>query len=87
MLIGAVFVSFITSLCFIMAFIAAYLKSDNNNLGILTGAVVSNASTIVTFWMGGAIRSSRDDSRSVVSSSHDSPDGRSSSSSNVAPSI
>ncbi len=59
MLLGAIIVSVANSLAFFAALIIAYIAKDEGNLGLLIGAVIANASTVVSFWLGSSAESAR----------------------------
>jgi len=52
LLIGAIVVSVLNSLAFITALAMAYRVQDAASISLLIGAVVANASTVVSFWLG-----------------------------------
>jgi hypothetical protein len=58
---GAIAVSVLASLSFTAALIIAYMAKDQANLSLLIGAVISNFSTAVSFWLGSSAGSQRKD--------------------------
>jgi len=59
MMLGAIIVSVANSLAFFAALGFAYWKGDSSNISLLVGAVVANASTVVSFWLGSSAGSAR----------------------------
>lgn len=60
--IGAIAVSVLACITFLAALIIAYMSKDQSNLALLIGAVISQFSTIVSFWVGSSAGSQRKDS-------------------------
>jgi hypothetical protein len=58
---GAIAVSLLASFSFTAALIIAYMAKDQANLSLLIGAVISNFSTAVSFWLGSSAGSQRKD--------------------------
>lgn len=67
MAVGAIVMSTLASLAFGGALVMAYLSTDQANLELLVGAVVSNFSTAVSFWLGSSAGSRKKDEDSAVS--------------------
>lgn len=59
MVLGAIIVSVANSIAFFAALAFAYWKGDTTSISLLVGAVVANASTVVSFWLGSSADSSR----------------------------
>lgn len=59
MMLGAIAVSLANSLAFLTALIIAYINHDTASLGQLIGAVIANATTVVSFWLGSSAGSAR----------------------------
>lgn len=59
MMLGAIVVSVANSLAFFAALIVAYFSKDSANLTLLIGAVVANASSVISFWIGSSAGSAR----------------------------
>lgn len=59
MMLGAIIVSMTNSIAFFGALIIAYLSKDQQNLGLLIGAVIANGTTVVAFWLGSSAGSVR----------------------------
>ena len=61
MTLGAIVVSVLISGAFMAAFFIAYYMKDQANMSLLTGAVISNFTTVVAFWMGSSAGSQKKD--------------------------
>jgi len=59
MLIGAIVMSVTSAIAFFAALVISYLSKDQPNLGLLIGAVISNMSNSLSFWIGSSIGSMR----------------------------
>lgn len=58
---GAIVASGIAGAAFIVALVIAYLSKDQANLPLLIGSVISNFSTVVSFWVGSSAGSQKKD--------------------------
>lgn len=58
---GAIVTSILTSLGFLSALVIAYLSSDHTNQSLMIGAVISNFTTTVSFWLGSSFGSQKKD--------------------------
>jgi hypothetical protein len=56
---GAILVSLVNGLAFLVALLVAFLSHDGTNLALLIGAVIANASTTISFWLGSSAGSAR----------------------------
>ena len=56
---GAVVIAILTQIAFFGALIVAYLTKDAANLSLLYGAIVANATTTVSYYLGSSASSSR----------------------------
>jgi hypothetical protein len=59
MLYGAIAISGLNMIAFLGAFGVAFFLKDSNNLTLLIGAVIANASTAISFWLGSSAGSQR----------------------------
>jgi len=59
MLYGAIVISGLNMVAFLGAFGVAFFLKDSNNLTLLIGAVIANASTAISFWLGSSAGSQR----------------------------
>ena len=60
-LYGAIAVSVLTLITFAGCLVVAYLKQDQTSIALLVGAVVANASTAVSYWLGSSSGSAKKD--------------------------
>ena len=49
---GAIAISVLASLIFVVAFVVAYFSHDTNSLALLVGATIANFTTAVSYWLG-----------------------------------
>jgi hypothetical protein len=59
MTLGAIIVSGMWSVVFMLALAVVWASKDQANLGILIGVVAANGTTVVGFWLGSSIGSKR----------------------------
>lgn len=57
MVIGAIVVSAISTIGFVVALVLAFLSKDSGNQQLMIGAVVANATTVVSYWLGSSMGS------------------------------
>jgi ABC-type uncharacterized transport system permease subunit len=60
---GAIAISVLASLGFITALVIAYISHDTTSQSLLVGAIISNFSTAVSFWLGSSMGSQKKDER------------------------
>ncbi len=60
---GAIAISVLASLIFVVAFAIAYLSHDATSIALLVGAAIANFSTAVAFWLGSSAGSQKKDER------------------------
>ena len=60
---GAIAVSVLVCLIFVVAFAVAYFSHDTTSLSLLVGAAIANFSTSVSFWLGSSAGSQKKDER------------------------
>lgn len=58
---GAIAVSILTLLTFAGCLVIAYVSRDQTSIALLVGAVVANASTAVSYWLGSSRGSQKKD--------------------------
>jgi hypothetical protein len=56
---GAILTSFVTMLAFAVALVFAYVYKDTQNLSLIIGAIIANATTVVSYWLGSSSGSAR----------------------------
>jgi hypothetical protein len=59
MMIGAIIVSGMWSIVFMLALVVVWSSKDQANLGVLIGVVATNGTTVVGFWLGSSMGSKR----------------------------
>jgi hypothetical protein len=59
MMIGAIIVSGMWSIVFMLALVVVWSAKDQPNLGVLIGVVATNGTTVVGFWLGSSMGSKR----------------------------
>lgn len=59
MILGAIIVSGMWSIVFMLALAVVWAAKDQPNLGVLIGVVATNGTTVVGFWLGSSIGSKR----------------------------
>lgn len=67
--IGAMITSVFASTAFLVAFVVAYFSKDQTNLSLLVGAIISNFTTVVNFWLGSSLGSRQKDAEIAKMSS------------------
>jgi hypothetical protein len=60
---GAIVISVLAMLTFIVSLAFAWKSGDAGLLNLMVGAVISNASTAVAFWLGSSSGSQKKDER------------------------
>jgi hypothetical protein len=58
---GAIVTSILSALGFLAAFVIAYLSHDTTSQSLLVGAIITNFSTAVSFWLGSSSGSQKKD--------------------------
>ncbi len=58
---GAIVVSVLVTIAFLVALGVAYLSKDQSNLGLLIGAVIAQFSGVVSYWVGSSVGSAKKD--------------------------
>jgi hypothetical protein len=56
---GAILTSLVTMLAFAVALVFAYIYKDTQNLSLIIGAIIANATTVVSYWLGSSSGSAR----------------------------
>ena len=60
---GAIAISVLASIIFVVAFSVAYFSHDTNSLSLLVGATIANFTTAVSYWLGSSSGSQKKDDR------------------------
>ncbi len=58
---GAIVVSVLVTVAFLVALGVAYLSKDQANLGLLIGAIIAQFSGVVQYWVGSSLSSAKKD--------------------------
>jgi ABC-type uncharacterized transport system permease subunit len=61
MVYGAITMSVLTSLVFLVSLLIAFMSKDQANLELIYGAVISNFTTSISFWLGSSAGSQKKD--------------------------